>query len=112
MKGLTIGKIAKQTGVNAVTLRFYEQCGLIPKANRTPAGYRMYPENLVEQVKFVKNAKTAGFSLAEISELSELVGFDTNAHAPQEKVSEKLVNVTEKMQALKKVQKHLESLVD
>ncbi len=63
---MRIGELARRTGVPPKTLRFYESSGLIPPPPRTPSGYRDYPDECVERVRFVKTAQAAGFTLAEI----------------------------------------------
>ena len=72
MPGLTIGKVAKQAGVKIDTLRFYERQGVIPEPSRTDSNYRVYAEDTVRRVRFVKRAQDLGFSLREIKSLLEL----------------------------------------
>lgn len=69
MQQLTIGKLALQAGVTKVSIRYYERCGLIPKAHRLTSGYRVYPTTTVARIRFLKNAQSVGFSLHEISDL-------------------------------------------
>jgi len=69
---LTIGKLARQGGVNIQTIRYYERVGLIPKPNRTSSGYRLYNEEAVRRLGFVRKAQILGFSLHEIDELLSL----------------------------------------
>jgi MerR family copper efflux transcriptional regulator len=72
MNLLTIGKVAKQTGVTVATLRFYERRGLLAEPQRTTAGYRQYPADTVKRVLFIQRAKAVGFSLKDIGELLRL----------------------------------------
>ncbi|MBI3530217.1 MAG: heavy metal-responsive transcriptional regulator [Betaproteobacteria bacterium] len=69
---LTIGKLARQGGVNIQTIRYYERLGLIPKPNRSSSGYRLYDEETVRRLGFVRKAQLLGFSLHEIDELLSL----------------------------------------
>ena len=69
MNGLTIGKLAKQVGIGIETVRFYERQGLIDPPPRTASNYRIYPEDEVARLKFIKRAKALGFTLNEIKEL-------------------------------------------
>ena len=64
---LTIGKVAGAAGVSADTIRYYERLGLIPKALRSAAGYRQYPDGVVTRLALVRNAQHFGFSLREIA---------------------------------------------
>src|SRR5688500_14176340 len=70
--GLRIGDVAAQTGVTVETLRYYEQRGLLPPAQRRSSGYRVYDAAAVRVVRFIKRAQALGFSLAEIEELVQL----------------------------------------
>src|SRR5210317_438529 len=69
MNGLTIGRLAKQVGIGIETVRFYERQGLIDPPPRTDSNYRIYPEDEVARLKFIKRAKALGFTLNEIKEL-------------------------------------------
>ena len=64
---LTIGKVAGAAGVSADTIRYYERLGLLPKALRSAAGYRQYPDGVVTRLALVRNAQHFGFSLREIA---------------------------------------------
>lgn len=68
----TRGQLAERASVNAATIRYYERKGLLPKALRSPAGYRLYSESTISQVKLVKRVQALGFTLAEIGELFAL----------------------------------------
>lgn len=69
---LRSGDLARASGVNLQTVRFYEREGLLPTPPRSRAGYRAFPDNSVGRVRFVKRAQELGFSLAEIRELLSL----------------------------------------
>lgn len=72
MLGLTIGKLAKQAGVGIDTVRFYERAGLLPRAQRSASGYRLYAVGDADRLRFIRRAKALGFSLEEIAELLQL----------------------------------------
>jgi|HubBroStandDraft_6_1064221.scaffolds.fasta_scaffold83102_2 Hg(II)-responsive transcriptional regulator len=65
-------EVADQAGVNSQTLRYYERRGLLAEPPRSSAGYRDYPAQAVQQLRFVKRAQQLGFTLAEIEELLQL----------------------------------------
>jgi len=67
-----IGRVARTAGVSVQAVRFYEQLGLLPAAQRTPAGYRIYGPESVDRLEFVKQAQELGFSLDEIREILRL----------------------------------------
>lgn len=69
---LSIGPVAQAAAVNVQTLRYYERVGLVPPAKRSRAGYRLYTDETVRMVTFVKRAQELGFTLKEIKQLLEL----------------------------------------
>lgn len=69
---MNIGEAAKASGVNAKMIRYYESNGIIPKANRSDAGYRVYMDSDVHTLSFVRRARTLGFSMKEIKRLVSL----------------------------------------
>ncbi|MDA8107908.1 MAG: heavy metal-responsive transcriptional regulator [Betaproteobacteria bacterium] len=69
---LTIGKIARATGVTIDAVRYYERERLLAPARKSRAGYRLYGADTVRRLKFIRHAQQCGFSLAEIRELLEL----------------------------------------
>ena len=65
---MTIGEVAKQIGLPASAIRFYEKAGLLPRAARS-GGQRRYDENILPRLALLDWAKGCGFSLKEIREL-------------------------------------------
>lgn len=72
MTTLTRGQLARACGVGPETIRFYERQGLIPEAPRSRSGYRRFGESAVNRLRFIRRAKSLGFSLPEIRELLAL----------------------------------------
>lgn len=73
MKGyLTVGKIARQAGVNLQTVLYYERRRLLSPARRSDSGYRLYAPETVRVIRFIKNAQALGFTLDEIARLLRL----------------------------------------
>lgn len=68
---LTIGVVARRTGVPADTIRFYEAEGVLPPAARTPAGYRQYTSTDIRRLRLVRRARLLGLGLPEIKVLVE-----------------------------------------
>ncbi len=66
---MLIGELARRTGVNPKTIRYYEEIGLLPSAARSPSGYRQYAEEDVERLELIQNAKALGVALDEIKEV-------------------------------------------
>ena len=108
---LTIGNFAKSTGVGVETVRFYEREKLIPKPPRTKSGYRQYPEDAVERVRFIRLAKELGFTLAEIRQLLALrVKPRGNCEAVKRRAQAKIVEMEEKINQLQRIRSVLGKL--
>ena len=69
---LTTGQLAIQSGVGVETIRYYERKGLLPEPPRRASGYRMYSEDAILRVQFIRRGKDLGFSLKEIADLLAL----------------------------------------
>jgi MerR family transcriptional regulator, copper efflux regulator len=65
-----IAEVARRSGFNTSTLRYYEELGLVPPAGRTSAGYRLYDDSSLARLAFVSRAKQLGCTLEEITELA------------------------------------------
>ena len=108
---LTIGQVAKHSGIGLETVRFYERKGLIEEPPRTDSGYRQYPKDVVGRIRFIKRAKELGFSLKEISELLSLrVDPGTTCADVRKQTELKLTDVEEKIRALRRIKTALKKL--
>ena len=63
MERLTIGRLAQLGGVNLETVRYYERRGLLAKPPRTEAGYRQFPPDSPQRLRFIKRAQELGFRI-------------------------------------------------
>jgi MerR family mercuric resistance operon transcriptional regulator len=70
---LTIGALAKRTGVGIETIRFYERGGVLPKPPRSMGGHRLYGGEYPKRLNFVRRCRDLGFSLDDVRRLLRLV---------------------------------------
>ncbi len=70
--GMTIGRLAEAAGVNVETIRYYQRIELIDEPVKPTQGYRRYPADTVERIRFIKRAQELGFTLNEITDLLSL----------------------------------------
>ncbi|MCH7936529.1 MAG: MerR family DNA-binding protein [Proteobacteria bacterium] len=113
MTELTISKAAKNAGVGVETIRFYERKGLIEQPPKPlDTGFRVYPEETVQRVRFIRQAQEIGFSLREIEELLSLRA-DPSADCSdvRERAAAKLEEVDRKMEQLGRIRSALDELI-
>ncbi len=113
MKTLTISKAARQAGVGVETIRFYERKGLIEQPS-TPGngGYRIYPNETVQKILFIRQAQELGFSLREIDELLSLRSTPgTDCADIRKRASAKLEEVERKAHQLAKIGSALKTVI-
>ena len=107
---LTIGILAKRSGVNVETVRYYQRRGLLQEPSKPAGGYRQYSLETVKRVRSIKRAQTLGFTLEEIGGLLELderkACLETREFAAQ-----KLTLIEEKISDLSRIKKALSRLV-
>ena len=105
---MQIGRVAQSTGLSVDTIRFYEKQSLIPLAQRTDAGYRVYDEGTVERLQLIGRAQSLGFSLQEIRELLLIEDGEPNgcSHV-RDLIADKVRQVKEKIAGLRRIEKRL-----
>lgn len=69
---MRIGQLAAQAGLSVDGLRYYEQLGLLAPRERSEAGYRLYDEEALERLRFIRRAQELGLRLQEIREILEI----------------------------------------
>ena len=111
MNELTIGKLAAQAGVAVDTVRYYEHTGLLPEPPRRVSGYRVYPADTVKRLRFIRRAKTLGFTLPEIGELLALAAPRADVRKVKQAAQAKLQLLDEKIAELERIRSGLHQLV-
>lgn len=69
---MRIGQVAEKIGVSTKAIRFYEDAGILPAADRADNGYRVYQQPTVDRLRFIKEAQSAGLTLSEIASILQL----------------------------------------
>lgn len=109
---LTIGKLAALAEISADTLRYYEEEALILPATRSASGYRLYDQDSVRRIRFIKQAQQCGFTLAEIRDLLTLRSSDRACcdDVRNQAIAKKL-QLEHKIKAMKSMSKALDRLI-
>jgi DNA-binding transcriptional MerR regulator len=111
---LTIGQVAKTSGVAAKTIRYYEEIGVLPSPRRAPSGYRLYDQPGVERLRFIRRARTLGLPLHQLKMLTAtLNGGSRAALRPRllALVREQHVAITEQIAELEALRQQLEQVL-
>ena len=112
-KSLTIGRLARQAGINLETVRYYERRGLLPKPPRTPSGYRLFPADATKRLRFIRRAQELGFSLKEIRELLALrLSSRTTSAEVRKRAEAKIADIERKIKTLEVMRKSLRKLTN
>src|SRR6267378_250768 len=113
MKSLTIGHLAREAGVNLETVRYYERQGLLAKPPRSASGYRLFPSDAAQRLRFIRRAQQLGFSLKEIRELLSLrVSRTTTSRDIRARAESKIADIEAKIRSLDSMKKTLRKLTN
>lgn len=107
----TIGGLAQAAGVGIQTVRFYERRGLITQPRRAGTAYRRYTADHLTRLRFIRKAKSLGFSLKEVRALLDMsVGSGTTCADVRRKADRKVEEIVEKVKDLGRMKGALEAL--
>jgi DNA-binding transcriptional MerR regulator len=112
---LTVGQLARATGVPAKTIRYYEQVGVLPMPQRSGAGYRHYSRHDVHRLLFIRRARALGLSLANLKALTaELDSGECLTMRPRlyELVTEQLRTVREQIAEFQVLERQLAQVLE
>lgn len=108
---LRIGQLAERLGLNPRTIRFYEQAGVLPEAERSAGGYRIYSAEDERRLRFIKAAQRLGLTLGEIK---EILAFRDRKQRPCSYVAEliaaRLQEIDDRMRDLRSLERELTTL--
>jgi len=106
---LTIGRLAKAADVNVETIRYYQRINLINEPRKPLEGFRVYPEETIDRIRFVKRAQKLGFNLQDISRLLAL-GYG-HCNDVREEAEIKLIQIEAQIKDLQSMRKTLKKLI-
>ena len=110
---MNIGAASKASKVSAKMIRYYEQIGLIPPAERTGSGYRAYTEADVHRLHVIRRARDLGFSVAEIGDLLSRWNDQSRRSADVRRLAEQhIAELERRMEKLRQMTETLQMLVD
>lgn len=110
---MNIGEAAAASGVSAKLIRYYESIGLVPKATRTDSGYRVYSDTDVHLLRFIKRARTLGFSIERIQILVGLWRNKRRSSAEVKRIAlEHVAELKAKISELQAMSDTLQDLAD
>lgn len=111
MTPMNIGEAAAASGVTAKMIRHYEEMALIPAVSRTAAGYRMYSERDVHNLRFIRRARNLGFSIKQIGDLLGLWRDQSRASAKVKALAqEHITELEQKIAEMQTMKAELERL--
>jgi len=109
---LSRGRLAKRSGVNAETIRYYEKIGLLPEPPRSPGRHRIYGKAHLRRLSFIRRSRQLGFALGQIRGLLELVdGGDYTCAEIHLRTASHLTEVQHRLADLRKMEKVLRKMV-
>lgn len=108
---IRIGELARRTGCEAVTIRYYEKEGLLPEPARSDGNYRLYDEAHVERLQFIRHCRSLDMPLSNVRALLELR--DDQGHECEEVITllnARILEVESRVEALLNLKQHLVTL--
>ena len=112
MNKLTIGSLAKAAEVNIETIRYYQRIGLINEPVKPAQGYRIYSDEILSRIKFIKCAQQLGFSLQEIEELLKFGEGKGRCNDVRLRAEKKRTQIDKQIKDLKKLRTTLNGLIN
>jgi Zn(II)-responsive transcriptional regulator len=110
---MKIGEVAERGGVHLQTIRYYEREGLLPAPRRLASGYRLFTDDIVRRVRFIKRAQELGFTLSEIKELLTLRVNESRSSGEVRSIAEaKITDIDGKIRSLVAMKRALTHLTD
>jgi DNA-binding transcriptional MerR regulator len=111
--GVPIGKAAARTGVKVPTIRYYEEIGLLPKPDRTASNRRLFGDDEIRRIGFIRHARELGFAIDAIRALLDLQDQPGRSCASVDRIAAaRLVEVRRRIAALRSLETELERMLE
>ena len=108
---LTIGTLSARTGCHIETIRYYERIGLMPRTARSEGGHRLYGEDHVKRLGFIRRSRELGFTLDQVRTLLRLVDGRRYTCAQVKRITvEHLHQIHRKVEDLRKIERVLKEM--
>jgi MerR family mercuric resistance operon transcriptional regulator len=109
---LSRGTLARHSGVNSETIRYYEKKGLMPDPQRSAGGHRIYDQSHLKRLSFIRRTRALGFTIREVHDLLDLVDSEEYTCADvRDRTIVHLRDVEQKLRDLQKMKRTLDSMV-
>lgn len=112
MKPMTIGRLSKAASVKVTTIRYYESIGLMGMPDRSESGQRLYGDDAVQRLSFIRHARDLGFPIEAIR---DLIGLQTepngNCAAVDSIARQQLADVRKRLTQLEALEAELKRMV-
>lgn len=105
----TISQLARAAEVPTTTIRYYERVGLVQPENRSAGNYRLYNEESLQTLRFIRSAQAIGFALDDVKTLLSVSDTAGSCRKIQAMIEERLSEVGKRMKDLRHVQQVLKS---
>ena len=110
---LNIGDLGKAIGTKVETIRYYERIGLLPKPARTAGNYRIYGDDALGSLSFIRRARELGFTIEQVRELMALAHQGERSCAAVDAIARTHLNdVKRKLGDLRALERELSALID
>lgn len=110
--GINIGEASKATGISQKMIRHYEGQGLLTHPPRTDAGYRLYNEDALNTLHFIRRARDLGFGIPGISELLDLWRNRRRSSATVKKMAQTQIDaLQQRIDSMESMKRSLQDLV-
>lgn len=112
MQDLSIGAVSELTGVKVPTIRYYEGAGMLPTPRRTAGNRRVYDDNALKRIAFIRHARSLGFSMSDIKALIALQDDPTQSCREADAIARaRLAEVELRIRHLQGLRKELQTMI-